>query len=192
MGGDFLETDRRMSKDERRNQILDSAMKIFTEKGYANSTTLEIAKAAGISEVTLFRHFSSKKEIFLEGIEPILFGSLKKALDNSNGRILEEKLLYMLTERISYISEHREIIKLILKEASLLKEVDNEGFIERTLQLIKNMLKEIGVTLDNENFTLRLLMGSILSFLYMPEDNEVIIKDYVTKITLILLEETNK
>lgn len=187
-----METDKRMSRDERRIQILESAMKVFTEKGYANSTTLEIAKSAGISEVTLFRYFSSKKEIFLEGIEPILFGSLKKALDNSNGCSLEEKLVYMLTERINYISEHREIIKLILKEASLLKEVDNEGFIERTLQLIKNMLKEIGVTLDNEDFTLRLLMGSILSFLYMPEDNEVIIKGYVKKMASILLKETNK
>lgn len=184
-----LEADKRLSKEERRVQILDAAMDVFIAKGFSNSTTLEIAKAAGISEVTLFRYFSSKKEIFLEGIEPILFGSLKKALDTSKSYSMAEKVEYMLTERISYISMHREVIKLILKEAALLKELGSESFIEKTIQLMKSLLSQTGIKLDNEDFTLRLLMGSILSFLYMPEDNETSIKKYVSKVTSILLDE---
>lgn len=184
-----METGKKMNKEERRRQILDAAMVVFTEKGYSSSTTTEISKAAGISEVTLFRYFSSKQEIFLEGIRPILFGTLEKTIDISNNYSPVEKLEYILTERISFISQHYEIVRLILKEAPLLKELGNESFIETILKLIKNMLSKIGIMLNNEEFVLRLLMGSILSFLYMPDNNEISIKNYISKVTSMLLNE---
>ena len=182
-------TGKRMNKEERRRQILDAAMTVFIEKGYSSSTTVEIAKAAGISEVTLFRYFSSKQEIFLEGTRPILLGILEKTIDTYSNLTSEEKLEYILTERISFISRNYEIVKLILKEVAFLKELGNENFIERILQLIKNMLGQIGITLNNEKFVLRLLMGSILSFLYMPDNDEISIKNYISKVTLMLLNE---
>ena len=63
------ETSQRLSRDDRREQIIQAALLVFIEKGYASTTTSEIAKTAGISEVTLFRNFTSKREIFYAGIE---------------------------------------------------------------------------------------------------------------------------
>lgn len=54
---------------------------------------------------------------------------------------------------------------------------------------LKNMLSKIGIMLNNEEFVLRLLMGSILSFLYMPDNDEISIKNYISKVTLMLLNE---
>ena len=71
---------KRMSKEERREQILESALSIFIDKGYNGATTMDISKEAGISEVTLFRYFDSKKQIFREAIEPILVTGLRKSL----------------------------------------------------------------------------------------------------------------
>ena len=51
------------------------------------------------------------------------------------------------------------------------------------------MLSKIGIMLNNEEFVLRLLMGSILSFLYMPDNDEISIKNYISKVTLMLLNE---
>ena len=62
----------RLSKEERQAQIIEAAMELFIEKGYKSTTTFEIADAAGISEVTLFRNFDSKKDIFLMGVIPVL------------------------------------------------------------------------------------------------------------------------
>lgn len=50
----------------RKEEIILSAIKVFSEKNYNASTTAEIAREAGISEGTLYKHFSSKKELFLE------------------------------------------------------------------------------------------------------------------------------
>lgn len=52
--------------DSTRDAILDAALSLFSTKGFASSTTREIAARAGVAEVTLFRHFSSKENLFEE------------------------------------------------------------------------------------------------------------------------------
>jgi len=47
-----------------RERVLDSALQVFAEKGFDAATTREIAKVAGVNEVTLFRHFETKRSLF--------------------------------------------------------------------------------------------------------------------------------
>ena len=56
-----------MSTAETRRRILAAAAAEFGEKGFAGATTRGIAGRAGVNEVTLFRHFGSKREL-LNGI----------------------------------------------------------------------------------------------------------------------------
>ncbi|RFA32876.1 hypothetical protein CAI16_16705 [Virgibacillus dokdonensis] len=46
-------------------KILHAATALFSEKGYDNSSTSEIAKLAGVAEITLFRNFKSKKIYYI-------------------------------------------------------------------------------------------------------------------------------
>ncbi|GIJ57302.1 TetR/AcrR family transcriptional regulator [Virgisporangium aurantiacum] len=48
-----------------RDVILDSALRVIRERGLARATTKEIAKAAGLSEAALYKHFTDKAAIFL-------------------------------------------------------------------------------------------------------------------------------
>ena len=54
----------RMKADERREQILHTAIDLFSKKGFSGTTTKEIARAAGVSEAIIFRHFSKKSDIY--------------------------------------------------------------------------------------------------------------------------------
>jgi len=54
----------RMSGDERRSQILQVAIGLFSEKGFSGTTTKEIARVAGVSEAMVFRHFATKSELY--------------------------------------------------------------------------------------------------------------------------------
>lgn len=54
----------RMSGDERRSQILRVAIKLFSQNGFRGTTTREIARAAGVSEAMVFRHFATKHELY--------------------------------------------------------------------------------------------------------------------------------
>ena len=53
----------RMSCDERKECILDRVRQVFSQKGFDGTTTRELAKAAGISEGLLFKHFPSKEAL---------------------------------------------------------------------------------------------------------------------------------
>jgi AcrR family transcriptional regulator len=56
----------RLDSDERRKAIVAAAVPLFAHKGFAGTTTKELAEAAGISEALLFRHFPSKKLLYGE------------------------------------------------------------------------------------------------------------------------------
>lgn len=53
-----------MAGEERRQQIVRIAMKLFSQRGFRGTTTKEIAQAAGISEAMVFRHFATKEELY--------------------------------------------------------------------------------------------------------------------------------
>lgn len=54
----------RMTGDARREQILATAVELFSQRGFKGTTTKEIAAAAGVSEATVFKHFSSKDDLY--------------------------------------------------------------------------------------------------------------------------------
>lgn len=53
-----------MAADERRLQILQVAVQLFSQHGFGGTTTREIAQAAGVSEAIIFRHFATKQELY--------------------------------------------------------------------------------------------------------------------------------
>jgi len=63
---DFFKCDPsgRMTGDARREQILQTAVNLFSQKGFRGTTTKEIAKAAGVSEAMVFRHFAKKTDLY--------------------------------------------------------------------------------------------------------------------------------
>ncbi len=69
---------RRMRKTERRRQLLTHAKQLFLTLGYANTTTEKIARSAGVTEPVLYRHFESKKALFLEVLQEIREATLNR------------------------------------------------------------------------------------------------------------------
>jgi len=59
----------RLPAAERREQLLDRAAELFSERGFARTTTAELAKSAGVTEPIIYRHFSSKRGLFIALIE---------------------------------------------------------------------------------------------------------------------------
>ena len=66
------ETARRMSSDERREQIIAAAMAVFGARGYEGTTTDDVARTAGVSQPYVVRLFRSKENLFLEAMQSAL------------------------------------------------------------------------------------------------------------------------
>src|SRR5436305_5804706 len=58
-----------MPASDRRSQILDIALNVFSRKGFNGATTKEIAAAAGVTEAIIFRHFPSKQALYQAVLE---------------------------------------------------------------------------------------------------------------------------
>ena len=60
-----------MAAAERRQHLVETAIRLFTEGSYHGTTTAEIARAAGVSEPILYRHFASKRDLYLAALEHV-------------------------------------------------------------------------------------------------------------------------
>lgn len=53
-----------MSAADRRGQLIEVAIDLFSRKGFGGTTTREIAAAAGVTEAIIFRHFATKQDLY--------------------------------------------------------------------------------------------------------------------------------
>ena len=62
---------RRLPAAERRLELVETAIRVFSEGSYRGTTTAEIARAAGVSEPILYRHFASKRDLYLAALDHV-------------------------------------------------------------------------------------------------------------------------
>jgi len=176
---------KRLAKEERRESILAGARQVFINRGYRGATTAEIAENAAISEVTLFRYFSSKQEIFKEAVEPVLTESLYREIQKNNLDPME-RLKNVLTERINFVAKNHQLVRLILMESNIHDDLFPHNIIEKITELMRQLIDSLGIAENQKELTLRMLMGMYFSFLFMPEDDEVknalLVEQMVTRI----------
>src|SRR5437867_9233906 len=55
----------RLPAAERRRALVDTDLRVFAEGSYRGTTTAEIARKAGVTEPILYRHFASKRDLYL-------------------------------------------------------------------------------------------------------------------------------
>ena len=59
----------RLPAAERRRCVLDAAVQVFSRSSYSGATTAEIARECGVTEPVLYRHFQSKRDLYLACLE---------------------------------------------------------------------------------------------------------------------------
>jgi AcrR family transcriptional regulator len=61
----------RLPAAERRLALIETAIRVFSDGSYRGTTTSEIARAAGVSEPILYRHFASKRDLYLAALDHV-------------------------------------------------------------------------------------------------------------------------
>ena len=112
----------RMTGEARRRQLIEVAIRLFSQKGFRGTTTKEIALAAKVNEAIIFRHFPTKEDLYAatldykasqvrveEGLEEFR----KYALEND-----DEGLFRSLARRIiEHHSRDKDFLRLMLYSA---------------------------------------------------------------------------
>ena len=61
----------RLSGPERRQAVVETACRVFAKGSYHGSTTAQIARETGVTEPVLYRHFSSKRDLYLACLDAV-------------------------------------------------------------------------------------------------------------------------
>lgn len=106
-----------------RERILETALRLFSGKGYLGATTKEISAESGIAEVTLFRHFPSKESLFKEVLATYTFLPALKEIMPSVAVMPYEKALAEIARRfLETLRLRRDLIKIMHSECHLYPE----------------------------------------------------------------------
>lgn len=109
--------------DETRERILQAAALVFAEQGYARATTRVLAAAAGVNEVTLFRHFGSKQNLFAAVIEQFGGLAVTTALEAQLSGDYHQDLLAVGNHLLQVLMQRKDAVRLMLCEATHFPEV---------------------------------------------------------------------
>jgi AcrR family transcriptional regulator len=88
MEGALQTSTRRLTAEQRRQQLFDVALELFAVRGYRATTMDDIAERAGVTKPLVYQHFSSKRALYLELVDSIaqeLLTALRGALGHAQG-----------------------------------------------------------------------------------------------------------
>ncbi|AVX19487.1 transcriptional regulator, TetR family [Carboxydocella sporoproducens DSM 16521] len=174
--------------EETRQRILAAALKLFSARGYAGTSTREIAREAGVAEGTIFHYFPTKKALLQGVLEPIMISSLMRTWAETEQLPLAQALEKILRQRLTIIEKNQELFKLILLEAALQPELREYLLKEIILPLRAAVLEFLEKKLDREKLRpvnrtalVQILLGAMVSSLMykgllkpaLPEEPEM-------------------
>lgn len=135
------------------DKIIQAATKLFSTKGYDATKTKEIAASAGISEVTLFKYFPSKKALYLKVSNDDLH-RLKfcKIFDKYEGLDFDELIKSAFLEVTRQFYENKEAISMHIKEKS-------GSMPDRNIKMLENPLFQQTLTHFNNAVQQNLIKG---------------------------------
>jgi AcrR family transcriptional regulator len=137
----------------RREQIIEAATRVFAEKGFRRATTREVARAAGVSEGTIYNYFEDKDALLMAILDRVN-ETERRAEDFEEGMATDFRGFFneYLRRRMSFIWENREVFRVVLSEMLVNAEL-------RGLYLQQVVAPTMGIT--EENFRSRMEQGEV-------------------------------
>lgn len=106
-------------------KIIEAAIQLVKELGYKGATTRKIAEAAGLNEVTLFRHFGNKKGLIQAIIDKFSYVDfITNTLEKEIVWDVHKDLRMMATLYQTQLEQKRDVILISIKEAGAFPELD--------------------------------------------------------------------
>ncbi|MFS0674711.1 TetR/AcrR family transcriptional regulator [Ornithinibacillus sp. 179-J 7C1 HS] len=168
---------------EKQKGILEAATELFAEKGYAATSTSEIAKKAGVAEGTIFRHYKSKKDLLLtivsptlvKVISPLIKKDINKVLD-TNHPTFQDFIRAMISNRIEFVKNNIHLLRIIVQELPFHEELKNQviqhigkDIFEKLREIVRHFQKKGQIRDMHPDTIIRIVGSSIFSYVIVSQ-----------------------
>lgn len=101
-----------------RERLVTVARRLFAGKGYDGATMGQIARAAGVSEGAIYRHFKDKQELFIACVGPVVEEAFARSLaEVKDAADLRRVIRATIEVRLELIEQNRESFDILFTEA---------------------------------------------------------------------------
>ncbi|UOQ84514.1 TetR/AcrR family transcriptional regulator [Gracilibacillus salinarum] len=161
-------------------KIVQAAIEVFSEKGFAGTSTSEIAKRAGVAEGTIFRHYKTKKDLLISIVLPVisklalpfLADQFVKEVFEDEYEEIDEFFRELIYNRFYFVKKNVPLMKIVLQEMfyhSEIKENLSEILADKLMpafsQAIQRFLNEDQKEKVPMETILRLSISSVVGYL---------------------------
>ena len=104
-------------RSRRRKAILESATRAFAAHGFAATDVRQIADDLGVGKGTIYRHFSTKEELFLATVDAAML-RLRQEVDEAAdlAKVPLEQIAAGIRAYLAYFRTHPDVVELMIQE----------------------------------------------------------------------------
>lgn len=182
--------------EKRRNQIVQAAIKLFKKKGFAKTTTREIAKESGFSIGTLYEYVRTKEDVLLlvfDAINHNVYERLQQVIDVKNHSI--DNLIHILDAYYRLFDQLQEETLILYQEIKSLPPQEREALLQKELEMVdlvkEAIVKSVSHTVDEKEAMLLanniFVQGHMWSFRRWTLQKQFSLDEYIeTQIDFVL------
>ena len=115
----------------RREEILDAATELFAEHGYSDAVTQALAERLQVGKGTLYRHFPSKRDLFLAAADRVM-RRMREQVDACVVGIDDplERTVQGIRSFLAFFAEHPQFVELLIQERAPFKDRSQPTYME--------------------------------------------------------------
>jgi len=190
----------------RREEILETATGLFAEHGFSDAVTQALAERLGVGKGTIYRHFPSKRALFLAAADRVM-RKLQEQVNASIGGIDDglERIERAIATFLQFFAEHPAFVELLVQERAYFKDRKRPTYfehrevnIERWRQVYRDLIaagrvRDIPVE-QITNVVSNVLYGIMVTNLFngQPKPSDVQAKEILDVVFLGVLTEPER
>ena len=180
--------------EKTKQKIMDAALKIFGEKGYKGATTRAIAEESGFNELTLFRKFKTKENLFNEVLSQNI-KKIKKELKTKFSDITSTEpdtiLRTLITDVAEVADENAEFLKLTTIEKIEVTDSLKADFVDYLSKFLQEKIPDRDVDYDAMARSIYANIFTISQAKYIDQDfnHDKAVKGYIENVLKVFADK---
>jgi AcrR family transcriptional regulator len=122
----------------RREEILETATELFAEHGFSDAVTQALAERLGVGKGTIYRHFCSKRELFLAAADRVM-RKMQERIDAKIEGVDDglERIGRAVATFLAFFTEHPQYVELLIQERAYFKDRKRPTYFEHRERIIE-------------------------------------------------------
>lgn len=168
---------RRLSVEERRRQLLDTALSLFAHRAPEDVSLDDVAEAAGVSRPLVYRYFPGGKQQLYEAALRSAADELQQCFDEARQGPLLPRLARALDRYLTFVDEHDAGFSALLQGGSVVETSRTTAIVDGVRRAAaEHILSHLGVTAPGPRLrmTVRMWITAVeaASLIWLDEDKQ--------------------